>query len=357
MALFKSRIGSTLRVGFKVKFNGALLAGQVANLTVQVLSPTLGVTTGALTVVAAPALAGFYYVDVPSTFFAANGLGPYLLVVVWVKPPPMPDSDAKDYPLEITTRDLDDLSFHSAADVWAVATRTLTSIAAVMDTQGYTAARAAFLDEAISAAKILTAGQVTSLVDAFWDEDVVSAHGAASSGGLLLRALGAAISVRANNPTLDALLGVPDTPATTVGDAINTILTAAHGAGAWTGSSAASVADAVWDELRAAHVVVGSFGEALQQPVATAEANILAAVAALNDLSSGDVDAAITANAVVTLLRKVLTNKRVTNDTTGKLEIWNDANTAIEFTIDLFEDVAETQPYQGAGANVQEQIV
>lgn len=49
-----------------------------------------------------------------------------------------------------------------------------------------------------------------SLVDDIFDEDVVAAHGTADTAGLLLRALGALISQRSNNPTLDALLGVAD---------------------------------------------------------------------------------------------------------------------------------------------------
>ena len=49
-----------------------------------------------------------------------------------------------------------------------------------------------------------------SLVDDIFDEDIVAAHGTADSAGLLLRALGALISQRSNNPTLDALLGVTD---------------------------------------------------------------------------------------------------------------------------------------------------
>jgi hypothetical protein len=85
--------------------------------------------------------------------------------------------------------------------------------------------------------------------------------------------------------------------------------------------------------------------------------SVVAAIAALNDLSSADVDTAITANAVVTLLRKALTNKRVTNPTTGRLEIWNDATSAVEFTIPIFENVAETQAYRGQGIDVQEKIV
>ena len=52
----------------------------------------------------------------------------------------------------------------------------------------------------------LTAGAV----DDIWDEDIVAAHGGADSSGLLLRALGALISQRANNATLEELLGIAD---------------------------------------------------------------------------------------------------------------------------------------------------
>ena len=57
---------------------------------------------------------------------------------------------------------------------------------------------------------------VAAIADGVWDENVVAAHGAASAAGLLLRALGAVISARANNATLNALLGVADTAGTDV---------------------------------------------------------------------------------------------------------------------------------------------
>jgi hypothetical protein len=43
-----------------------------------------------------------------------------------------------------------------------------------------------------------------------WDEDIVAAHGTADTAGLLVRALGALISQRTNNPNLHALLGISD---------------------------------------------------------------------------------------------------------------------------------------------------
>lgn len=115
-------------------------------------------------------------------------------------------------------------------------------------------------------ADALASDAVAEIADGVWDEDIVAAHGAASAAGLLLRVLGAAVSTRANNATLDALLGVADTLGTDLPEQVNTELetTAGHGTGLWTGAAAVAtvaVADAVWDELRAGHVAAGSFGE------------------------------------------------------------------------------------------------
>lgn len=89
----------------------------------------------------------------------------------------------------------------------------------------------------------LTAAPADADADAVWDENIVAAHGAASSAGLLLRVLGALISTRANNPTLNALLGVADVAGADV---------------------PGTTTDEVWDEdLSVAHAVVGSAGTAL----------------------------------------------------------------------------------------------
>ncbi len=74
-----------------------------------------------------------------------------------------------------------------------------------------------------------------SLVDDIFDEDIVAAHGTADTAGLLLRALGALISQRSNNPNLDALLGVTDSAGN---DIPNQILT---------GETLAELADAIPD--------------------------------------------------------------------------------------------------------------
>jgi hypothetical protein len=118
-----------------------------------------------------------------------------------------------------------------------------------------------------------TEGDTVALVaDEVWDENVVAAHGAASSAGLLLRTVGAEISTRAFNNTLNDLLGVPDTAATdtvpgqtweelaaahntllTMGEIMNNIVAAGF-------PSVADITDGVWNANNALHLLAGSTG-------------------------------------------------------------------------------------------------
>lgn len=70
--------------------------------------------------------------------------------------------------------------------------------------------------EAIADGELTVAG----VADAVWDEDIVAAHGTSDTAGLLVRALGAVISQRSNNATLDALLGVADVASTNISDMV-----------------------------------------------------------------------------------------------------------------------------------------
>ncbi len=56
-------------------------------------------------------------------------------------------------------------------------------------------------------------------------------------------------------------------------------------------------------------------------------------------------------------LRKVLTNRRETNPATGRLDIYNDADDAVEFSVPIFENVSATQAYRGLGVDRQDKIV
>jgi hypothetical protein len=126
---------------------------------------------------------------------------------------------------------------------------------------------AAVATDAIDA-DALAADAVAEISDGVWDEDVVAAHGTGDTAGLLLRALGALISQRANTPTLEGLLGVADSAGVDLPEQVNTELetTQGHGAGSWTGSAAVpAIADAVWDESLADHLASGSTGSALLQ--------------------------------------------------------------------------------------------
>lgn len=117
------------------------------------------------------------------------------------------------------------------------------------------------------------AGDNLTETDNVWDEDIVAAHGNADTAGLLLRALGAEISQRVNNNTLNDLLGVPDTAATdTVCGQVWEETFAAHnnaGTMGWVMNnivlagfpSVADIADGVWDEdIVAAHGTADTAG-------------------------------------------------------------------------------------------------
>lgn len=140
---------------------------------------------------------------------------------------------------------------------------------------------------------IVAAGfpSVVAIADGVWDEDIVAAHGTADTGGLLLRALGALISQRANNATLNALLAVPDVAANTIAETlwdedITTHVTASSAGAALEALGTAidgrtnnanlnallgvadtatyDIAYTIWDELTASHAVANSAGQRLQ---------------------------------------------------------------------------------------------
>lgn len=105
------------------------------------------------------------------------------------------------------------------------------------------------------AGDVLAAAAVppATVADAVWDENIVAAHVGASSAGLLLNRLGAAIATRTNNSNLNDLLGVADTASNDLPAEINNELevVAGHGAGSWASVSslnAQQVATAVWTE-------------------------------------------------------------------------------------------------------------
>jgi len=131
----------------------------------------------------------------------------------------------------------------------------------------------------------LTVAEKDDIVDRNWDEDIVAAHGTAATAGFLLRVLGAAISTRINNPTLNAILGVPDAALQDLSETIwleaVRVLTANTNLN---DPTAAANADAVWDEPKAGHVAALSFGEEVQAHALSSE------ISALNDISTAEVN-------------------------------------------------------------------
>lgn len=118
-----------------------------------------------------------------------------------------------------------------------------------------------------------------------------------------------------------------------------------------------------------------------------AQASIEAAITALNNLSAAAVNAevdtaladyngptsaelvaeidavqadiaALTApdNANILLIRKLLANKLHTNPTTGVIELYDDDDTTVLLSGNLFEDIAGTQAYQGSGADRRDRM-
>lgn len=112
-----------------------------------------------------------------------------------------------------------------------------------------------------------------AIADAVWDEAAGDHTGAGSFGesiDTLTTNIDVVLSTRSSHDAAD----------------VDTTLTAAHGAGSWTGSSAADVADAVWDEAAADHTAAGSFGEAID----TLTTNIDVILSTRSSHSAADVD-------------------------------------------------------------------
>lgn len=157
-------------------------------------------------------------------------------------------------------------STHSAADVWAVGTRTLTAFSFAVDISA--AAVSLIWDKATSA--LTTVGSIGKLlVDNI--NATISSRLASSSYAAPLDAAGTRSAVGLASANLDTQLsgisGVTDKLDDTLEDdggtfrfTTNALEQAPTGGSA---PSAATIADAVWDELLSGHAGAGSAGEAL----------------------------------------------------------------------------------------------
>jgi len=114
-------------------------------------------------------------------------------------------------------------------------------------------------------------GPTTSqIADAVWDE-ALAGHVVAGSAGQAQARVDVAVSSRSSHTPAD----------------VDTELTATHGAGAWNTGDPGAIADAVWDEALAGHVVAGSAGQAMGR--------VDVAVSSRSSHSATDVDTVLTA--------------------------------------------------------------
>lgn len=73
-------------------------------------------------------------------------------------------------------------------------------------------------------------------------------------------------------------------------------------------------------------------------------------VANVNNTSSAGV---LVGNATIEILRQLLQNRNDVNQTSNKMEVYNDAGDTIVFNADIYEDVAGTTPWDGTGPIVR----
>lgn len=87
---------------------------------------------------------------------------------------------------------------------------------------------------------------IAQIADAVWDEVITSGHAVAGSAAVILAALN--LTGRANTPTLDGLLGVPDVASATIAETVwDEVITAGHAVG----GSAAVALDAIGSAIAA----------------------------------------------------------------------------------------------------------
>ena len=223
---------------------------------------------------------------------------------------------------------------------------------------------------------------VVSIADGVWDEDIVAAHATADTAGLLLRALGAVISQRTNNATLNALLAVPDTAAFTIAETLWDEDISTHSIAASAGlaldalgsaigsrtnnptlNSLLGVTDAasndiaytIWDELTASHAVANSAGQRLQaldlllEAAGAGDAAVI--LTQVNKLDTNALSGSPDADSVAGKLNALSTTlATVDRDIISSINL-EGANLRIEVAAEQY-GVIQTTPYTQASAQI-----
>ncbi len=158
------------------------------------------------------------------------------------------------------------LAADAAAAVWAYGTRVLTAGTNIVLAKG--TGVTGFNDIAAGAAMTLTSGERTAIANEV-EAQIIDE----TDSEKVLTAI--TDKIAAVNPDLGGLT------VAAIASAVGTQITSDHGSGLYTRNTepptAASVADAVWDEARADHVTAGSFG----QGAASVQGNVTGSVASV----------------------------------------------------------------------------
>lgn len=131
-----------------------------------------------------------------------------------------------------------------------------------------------------------------------------------------------------------------------------------------TGLSTANVGEAVWGALAASNNTTGTMGQKLNAAGGAADPLTNAVPGSYAPGTAGyvlgtNLDDTISSRAsatVQTIIEKILRNKTITDPVGGTITVYDDDNTTILFTANIFEDAAGTTPYQGQGAERKDRL-
>jgi len=107
-------------------------------------------------------------------------------------------------------------------------------------------------------------------------------------------------------------------------------------------------------------VVEGSASEALVTAVNDLETEVTSLVSSTDNLTIEIVSLGASVgvtNVDLETLRKVLTNRKITDPDTGTFTIYDDDDTSVYLVANIWEDAAATIPYKGQGLEQQEKLV
>lgn len=343
------RVNVAYRYWFVARLgNGAPATGIAAiDVTVTVRDPTDTNTSN-------PAITefggGLYYFDIPAAFTLANGAGEYgVSIEINSTTPRVRDMAGETIPFFNNLFD----QLAVPGDAMALTAGERTTLAGVVDTTLSASHGAGSWNGTTPAA----------VSAAVWAEALPGAFIAGSAGFILGTNLDALVSSRATQaqilsdatPFAGANVDAAITSRSSHSAAdVDTVLTAAHGAGSWNGTTPGAVAAAVWSEALPAAFGAGSAGFILGTNLDATISSVNTAIGALNDISALDVwNLDLDANFTVAqrnraggalLLERMMTTNRLeeASGTPGTVVLYDDAGTAVELTWEIRPETGNT---------------